>query len=45
MKKPKRFEFEFVPIIGVGLGYTKEYSQLLVFIPFLVIEITLGKVK
>lgn len=45
MRKPKRVEFEFVPIIGVGLGYTEEENQIVVFIPFIVIEITLGKIR
>ena len=45
MKKPKRFEFDFVPIVGIGLGYSEEDNQLVLFIPFIVIEITLGKVR
>ena len=45
MRKPKRVEFEFVPIIGIGLGYTNEDNQVVLFIPFILIGITLGKMR
>lgn len=39
MTKRKRFEYEFISVIGLGFGYDSDYSAFIIILPFIVIQI------